>query len=712
MAQTEEPWLLLVDNADDPSVDLTTLFPLGDHGSILVTTRNPEFRKYNTVGCSHVGGLEKEEALSLLLTSANIRGPPWQPAVKLSGNRITNALGYLALALRAAGASIFRNVCKLQEYLDFHADFRSRYHDLADNDRQSRENEASVYSVFDISHRWLDSQESRVSLDAVELLNIVAFYHFEHIRIDVFTRAKDFRLQYSQAARGPSFFTRLSEFVVLRMSPPRALPGFLKQGSSLGPWRIREALARLSSLSMIFYDGDGDSFSLHPLVHAWIRDRMSTSDKVLWACIALNILADSIRLPSANGTEDSGIYHRDLLPHLDVCLTKSPLRMKAGSSMLERVWNGFALIIQPTLLFMVQEHALDNAKCGYVYLRCGRFNEATVYLSAVCEALLQVLGPKNERTMKARLGLAQAYWGLGQLSEAIKLQNLVVEARKEVYGAEHSETLLAMDHLGRSFWLNGQYEDALHLQEYTVQRMKAQLAPGDSRLLAASDNLGIILGAWHRFDESLSLHQEVLHLREKNHGTSDAETISTKMYMAMALLDVGRLQEAQNEMIGVYEARRSQLGKEHPWTLWTLCYLAKINVKLGLLDKAEEMLVEGIAAGKRSLTDDHLGVLMGCGELARVYSRQGRLGEACSLLGETIEQLKRSRGQHHPDYIYALWNMAKLYRKQEQYKEGTELCELALHEAKCRLTLDHPLSKSIAVEKNELEAIQTGRLAK
>ncbi len=710
LAQAEEPWLLLIDNADDPCTDLTSLFPLGDHGSILVTTRNPEFRKHNTVGCSHVGGLNKEEALSLLLTSANITGPPWQSALESTGNRITEALGYLALAVRAAGASIYRNVCNLQEYLDFHTDFRNRYHELADTDRQSRENEASVYSVFDISHRWLNNQKSRVSRDALELLNIVAFYHFEHVRIDIFTRAKTFRLQHLQAGHGTTFFAKVSEFVALRMSPPRALPAFLKQGHSCSPWRIREALARLGSLSMIFYDGEGVSFSLHPLVHAWVRDRMSTSEKVLWACIALNILADSIRLPSANETDSPGKYLRDILPHLDVCLAE-PLHMNTGSSMLERVRSGFATLIQPTLLFMVREHTLDNAKCGYVYLACGRFDEATIYLSAVCEALLRILGPKNEKTMKAQLGLAQAFWGLGQLSEAIKLQTSVVEARKELYGASHSETLLAMDHLGRSLWLNGQYKDALHLQEYTVQTMKTQLVPGDSRLLAASDNLGIILGAWHRFDESLSVHQEVLHLRQKNLSSSDAEYISTKMYMAMALLDVGQLQEAQNQMIEVYQARRFQLGKEHPWTLWALCYLAKIDVRLGLLDEAEELLVEGIAAGKRSLTDDHLGVLMGCGELARVYSRQGRLGEACSLLGDTIELLKVSRGEHHPDYIEALWNMAKLYRKEERYREGAELCELALEKAQYRLTLDHPTSKLIAVERNELRAIQMEPLA-
>ncbi|EXJ61252.1 uncharacterized protein A1O5_12044 [Cladophialophora psammophila CBS 110553] len=704
LEQSEEPWLLIVDNADDPHLDLSTILPLGDHGSILVTTRNPELRKHNTIGYRHVGGLCREEALALLLKSDNIRGPPWQPVVKITGHRITKALGYLALAVKAAGASIYRNVCKLHEYLDFHNDFRSRYHSLRDVEKNSRESEASVYSVFDISHRWLQNQESTAACDALEILNVVAFYHFEHIRLDVFTKAKGFRQESSSPAGRKSLLTRLSEFVVLRMAPPRALPGFLKDRHLSGPWRVREALALLSSLSMIFYDDEGDSFSLHPLVHAWIRDRMSTSEKALWASVALNILTDSIYLPSATGADDAGAYHRDILPHLDQSLGNFALWVKTGSSMLPNSRSSFVMILQPTLLLMVQEQVQDNAKCGYVYLNCGRFNDATEHLSAVCEALLHVLGPKNEKTMRAQLGLAQAYWGLGHLSKAIRLQNMVVEARKSVYGVEHCETLLAMDHLGRSYWLNGQYQEALHLQEYAVQKMKVQLAPDDSRLLAALDNLGVTLGAWHRYDESLNLHREVLQIRKKNYGSSDADTISTRMYMAMALLDVGQLQESQREMAEVYQLRRARLGKEHPWTLWALCYLAKINVKLGLLDEAEEMLLEGIAAGKRSLTDDHLGVLMGCGELARVYSRKGRLGEACSLLSETIERLKRSRGEHHPDYIYALWKMAQLQKKLGNFQEGAYHCKSALEQAKHRLTLDHPLSKLIALEKNNLES--------
>ena len=44
LAELDKPWLLIIDNADDPSMDLGDLFPGGERGVILITTRNPSNR--------------------------------------------------------------------------------------------------------------------------------------------------------------------------------------------------------------------------------------------------------------------------------------------------------------------------------------------------------------------------------------------------------------------------------------------------------------------------------------------------------------------------------------------------------------------------------------------------------------------------------------------------------------------------------------------
>lgn len=44
LSQPKEPWLLIIDGADDPSLDLTSLFPMGETAYIIITTRNLDFR--------------------------------------------------------------------------------------------------------------------------------------------------------------------------------------------------------------------------------------------------------------------------------------------------------------------------------------------------------------------------------------------------------------------------------------------------------------------------------------------------------------------------------------------------------------------------------------------------------------------------------------------------------------------------------------------
>ena len=41
LANTQQDWLLVFDNADDPELDLAPYFPAGDRGDVIITSRNP-----------------------------------------------------------------------------------------------------------------------------------------------------------------------------------------------------------------------------------------------------------------------------------------------------------------------------------------------------------------------------------------------------------------------------------------------------------------------------------------------------------------------------------------------------------------------------------------------------------------------------------------------------------------------------------------------
>lgn len=696
-------------------LDLPDLFPSCHAGNILVTTRVSDFRKHGTVGSKDIGGLAQRDAVQLFFISAQVSGPPWPSDQETIAMKIAHALGYLALALKAAGMAIFRKVCKTNDYLDYHRHHCDRYLSSTTSDARILDDEARIYSVFDVSAKWLQEKPSVENHDALQILSLLAFYHYERVAISIFDRAIQ-NLSSSHSARlhpKDNVVARLLSLMKQRTIPPRALPDFMKlKDVESQKWRLKEATARLNSLSLIIYDDIEEMVYLHPLVHAWARSRLPLGARKLWARVALNLLTESIVLPEATSptTKDQTSYHRSILPHLGVCWKEFPLEVNIPTVLLSKPVSKFLPILTPSLLLNTLQAAVDIAKYGYVQLDCGYFEDAVRLFSQVNTILTLVLGPENERTMRVRLVLAHACWGLGRLDEAIELQIYVANTKEKIVGATHREILVAKNHLAKSYWLNGQHREAMNVQHTTMRQMRQMrqtLSPHDSDLLAASDNFGVILGSWHRFSESLVEHEQTLRVREKNFGLLEPETVDTRMYRAMALLDLERFEESFDEMTKVYEFRKSHLGKEHPWTLWALCYLAKVQVKLGQLDEAEDLLREGIAAGKRSLSDDHLGVLMGCGELARVYSRQSRFEDALVLLKDTIERLGKSRGKQHPDHVFAIWKLAKLYKVQGDLVKAASVCKKALDLAQYRLSEIHPLYKMIHADLRSLEGTKT-----
>ena len=701
LSQLHEPWLLIIDNADDPLLDLQDLVPQGTAAHTLITTRCPDFRKMGTLGFMELQGLNEEEALRLLLTSADIH-IPWDESTRSVANFITKSLGYLAIAVIQAGNCIFRGVCKLSEYMSLYSEEREtlqskrRSPNIGADETEDQSLVQKTYSTFDISLKILLERPSLRRQDAAELLKVLAFFHFENIPIEVLSRAARNSLKSLEAQSSSSTAKSIINAFVKRLQPPKLLPNFLKaDGKKLDRYRINWAIGELRSLSLIGFDGH--YISLHPLVQAWARDSLPVPERKVWASIALNTLLEAVSLPGGGSGESDGEFHRDILPHLQVCLAGSEGVISTPTTPLGKFLLQVAKVFQPTRLLIMGDHVQREAKCGWVFAERGLFDQASFYLENVKDTLMQILGQQHEKTMSAMLGLAGVYWGLGRLDEAISLQRNVVDIRSRLFGNTAVPTLQAMNQLGSSYWLNGMYVEALELQQTTSERMKAVIDKKHGNypdMLSALDNLGVTLGAWRRYQESLEIHQEVLEARTQLLGDTHADTLTTKANLAMALLDLGRLEEAKAHLNTVYFERQHQLGKEHPWTLWTLCYRAKADNELGLLDEAEKMLTWGVKAGERSLTKNHLGVLMGRGELARTYSRQGKVREAKSIMTETLPLLEETRGATHPDFIFGLWKLAQLYVIGDERSRAIQTVILALRRAETRLAT-HPMRRDL-----------------
>jgi hypothetical protein len=294
-------WLLILDNVDNPDLDVSKFFPSRERGAILITTRNPDLRSYGTgtgnAGSHCVDKLCLEDAVALLLKTAAIKDLQGENVRKVA-ERIVNDLGGLALAIIQAGAVIRQGICSLDEFCDL---YPKQKREVLESGRSISSIEFYQYSVFttwEISIKKIEEISDEYARLALELLRIYSFMHFDGIRKDIFKNAIDNSLY---ATDVPGFKGSL----MARLMPKR-WDGLL--------WG--KAIKLLLAFSLITTSHSG-FISMHPLVHLWSRERMSVSERGdTWKTTMATLSMSVTDFPA---DEDQRKRHL-LLPHIDSLL--------------------------------------------------------------------------------------------------------------------------------------------------------------------------------------------------------------------------------------------------------------------------------------------------------------------------------------------------------------------------------------------------------
>lgn len=179
-------WLLLIDNADDPDIDISEFVPPGIGGSIIITTRNPDFQKYATVWSSKVGEMISTDA-ALLLCKVVATDVVSDDATK-SAARVVAALDYLALAIVQAGAIIRQGICSLDGFCDLYARHKKKLLESSCTNER-KDYPYSVFTTWNISIQQIERMADVYSKLALDLLRIFSFMHFSEIQESIFERA-------------------------------------------------------------------------------------------------------------------------------------------------------------------------------------------------------------------------------------------------------------------------------------------------------------------------------------------------------------------------------------------------------------------------------------------------------------------------------------------------------------------------------------------
>ncbi|KAJ7640516.1 P-loop containing nucleoside triphosphate hydrolase protein [Mycena rosella] len=557
LSNQPEEWLVLFDNADHPNINLHKFFPACTHGHILITSRNPGLRVYAGSHCL-VSDMEELDATELLLKSA---GEDITPGNK--GTAAGIALWYLPLAIVQAGAFISKSGA-LGTYLDLFKKNKAQL--LREQPTQSHSDYAwTVYTTWQISFEQLTKE-------AKTLLQLWSFLHHEGISEEIFSRASSYKCH--SYSSGPSE-EELCE-------PIKFISQFMDPAGVWDSLHFIEVITELKSYSLVNFDPDKKSFSVHPLVHSWIRTTLTDPETCHYSMVAIVGMA-ICGVPN----QDKLLASFKLLPHVD--------------SLIRGNRN-----VKPDFRY----------EYGELYWWTGRLKDAEQLELAVVQNRRDILGDDHPDTLHAMASLASTYHKLGRLKEAEHLQIVVLEKQKEILEEDHPDTLHAMGNLASTFHNLGQLKEAEELEVVVFEKRIKILGEDHPGTLRAMVNLASTYYKLGQLKEAEELEVVVLEKRRKILGEDHPDTLNVIGHLASTYHDLGQLKEAEELRVVVLEKRRKILGEDHPDTLHTMDNLAATHCRLGRFSKAEKLYVGLLAKHKAVLGDNHRDTIQTMGNLA------------------------------------------------------------------------------------------------
>ncbi|KAK4985880.1 hypothetical protein LTR50_005669 [Elasticomyces elasticus] len=508
LANVDQRWLLILDNADDPTFDYENYFPSGNRGAIIMTSRSPECHRHATEGWKALSGLGEDESQHLLLKAAKIPESDWA-ASEESAKEIAKSLGWHPLAIIHAGAYIARR-CPLNQYMAEYNRQRLRLMRFFPKQAQSRH--GSVYATFEASAQFLEALADEGPSDALQLLCMLSMLGYTNLPVDIFKAAWcGARLVYNEA----SDYEEENDSDVGRLDPwhGHQLPVFVGvQNEEWDSSRLSEAIYLLSSLSLVTKStGGGATFlSMHPLTHAWAKERQEDKIKLrqVWVSVGCLIVLSAYdkRIWLQHGKE--------LRPHLHAYLD---LIMRddvhtSHSLMIVRILYRCGL-----LLYQMRDDSRLSELMDFV-LKEPKLELQTVDLDSSPLHRLQAVNLLTS----------------GEVRLAIEVFEQVVEAQEEKLAEGHPSRHASQQELAIAYLYDYQADKAIELFEHIVELQKEKLAEDHPHRLTSQHGLALAYRSDNQVDKAVELLEQVVKVREEELAEDHPDRLASQHELAGA----------------------------------------------------------------------------------------------------------------------------------------------------------------------------------
>ncbi len=585
LADSGRPWLLILDNADDPAGDLAP--PGGDvldgtgwlrpvthpHGMVVVTTRS----RLDWEGPSPVGGTARSwlrlhplgplNAADAGLALRDLTGA--EPGPLAAAESLGRRLGGLPLALALAGqylAEARRMPAGLggpavpRTYADYEHALQTGGHQAllrgfgGPGGAGRRRERELIGPTWELS---LDLLAARGLEQARALLTLLACFGGDPIPFGLLLSA-------AVLAASPLFpGLRATE----RWELIRALAGqgLIEHTTPGDPATARSAASRPDPRV-------AHQLVLHPLVRDSFGQAAHTSGRIADYLDALTALLT--RATRALDPRDPATWDRwaMLAGHATAGLELLRARRRWGLDDLTEAQ------LPPQLL--------TPATLAARYLRVtGRLAEADAAYSSVWETGAHLFGPDHADVLSVAHDLHRVRAAQGRREDAESGLRMVLDDRLRILGPEHPDTLTTQHYLGRTLRESGRHGEALRWLTHTLTTRERVLGPRHRDTLTSRNNVGDLLveqGAWTAAEELL---RSVRDDRAEVLGLEHPATLVTCYHLARLYRDRGDTERAEKAATELTEACLRVLGPDHPRALAAVGLLAEAQTNLGRPDQ-------------------------------------------------------------------------------------------------------------------------------
>lgn len=522
-------WLLIFDNVTEPQ-DLDPYRPQGSGGQILITSRYSAWR--GKAQPLEVKTLARSESVKFLL---NRTGHTDEEAA----NKLAEALGDLPLALEHAGAYIDATGISLADYLKLFETYQTMLFD---------ESEPAEYPVS-ITKTWnLAFQQIQQSTPAAaDLLNLCAFFAPDDIPLNMIREGAEF------------------------------LPEGLKEVVQ-SPLALNKAIAALRCYSLI--EMNDDMLSVHRMVQAVTRDRLSQEEREKWIECAVRLVNWKFPFES----DDVRIWPEcaRLLPHA-LLTAKYAETNEVALDTVGSVLSGIGTYFRSRAQF---------AEAKTTYERALRIGEV-------------VYGTEHSNVALALNNLSTVLRDLGDLVGAKIANEQALHIAEAVYGAEHWNIAAILNMLGSILQDLGDLEGAKATFERVLRIGEAICGPDHPKVATLVNNLGLVLKDLGDLEGAKAAFERALRIDELEYKLDHPKVAIRINNLGLVLRLLGDLEGAQVAYERALWISEAVYGLEHPQVAIYANNLGGILFTLGDLAGAKAAYEQASLIFLQFLGDDH-----------------------------------------------------------------------------------------------------------